>query len=189
MANDDIGTRLFIGLAFVAGGLLVVALAPHRTLDCVHPARAPADTCPAIEQAESSDGSTPDCVTPPDIQCRLQAKVLGLIQTADVRMDGIRRFDLLVEKGTGYRKPKGVKRSSNVTLHLRFVDSNGPVDLGWHARAFTTYERHDRLVAFARKPVSARIELIDSPRVPLVVGFVMVLLGALTVNSALAARR
>ena len=180
--DDSIVPRLVFGLAFAAAGLLILALAPHRTLVCAHPARASTAACPLDDPVASSD-----CPTPPDIQCRLQAKIVGLIPSEDVRWDAIQGFDLLEEAS---KLPAAAKaRRKGVERTLRFVSAQGPVDPGWHGKAFATRKRHDQLLEFARNPAAARIELVDSPKLPLVAGFVMLALGLLIVFNALAGRR
>ncbi|HET9484028.1 MAG TPA: hypothetical protein VFO79_08730 [Xanthomonadales bacterium] len=190
-------SRLVIGLAMCAGGLLLLALAPHRTLTCAHAARPPvASACMAAEAASSGDGAiaarggalvaTSDCPLPPDIQCRLEARIVGLIPSEDARFSGIRDFDLLEEWVKARASERA--RTGGMERNLQLVGAEGPVDPGWHGQSFATPAHHARLLAFARSPGAARIVLTDSPKLGIAVGFVMLALGGLVVLGVISDR-
>ena len=188
--------NLVIGLAFFAAGALLLTFSPHRSLTCEHPLRPGANTCVAVESRlgvtshpnESSDVSVDqaECPLVPDIQCRLEAKILGFIPSHDQSLAGIRDFDLLEDEVERRSTSKARSHRAVVDRTLLFVTAEAPIEMGWHAKVFAKY--HDELMAFARNPLAARIELVDNRKLPLVVGFVMMALGLMATLTAFSVR-
>ncbi len=179
-------TTMFIGLAFFVGGLITLIFAPHRSLVCQHPERPQSAACMALELSDDSERAAPDCPLAADIQCRLEARIIGLIPSHDQRLAGIRDFGLLEKK---VNSSANNKAHAGVELTLLFVTEQGSVDLGWHAKAFATRKRHASLQAFARQPSAFRTDFAEKRMLPLVIGFVMLGLGLMTILSGFAARR
>ena len=171
-----------IPLAFFAFGALILTLAPHRSLTCEHPLRPGANACAAVELSDESLDQA-ECPLVPDIQCRIEAKILGFIPSHGQSLADIREFDTRRDIVERYdRKTRSRRAAAEGTLV--FVTANGLDEMGWHAKVFAKPKYHDELMAFARHPFAARIELVDNPKFPLVVGLVMISLGLIATFSA-----
>jgi hypothetical protein len=180
---------LVVGLGFLAAGALILSLAPYRSLSCVHPERPEALACVAIE----ADGGVkpPECPLLPDIQCHLEAKVLGTVTSYDKSLVGVQDFGLLEDKVERRVTRQTRTRRGTVDRTLLFIapTMKEPIDLGWHAKTFATLKYHDKLLAFARDPHAARIELTDNRLLPPLVGIVMMVLGLLATFSGFSGQR
>ena len=179
---------LVIGLAFLAAGALLIALAPYRSLNCVHPERPVALACAS---AATSDviAEKMQCPLLPDIQCRLEANILGVIPSFEQNLTGIQDFELSIVQTERNIASKRKYNRTGAKATLLFVTTQGPIDLGWHASEFAKRKYNDQLMALARSPLAARLELIESRTPTVVIGFFMVVLGLMATSSGFSARR
>ena len=174
--------NLVIPLAFFAFGALILTLSPYRSLTCEHPLRPGANACAAVELSDVSLDQA-ECPLVPDIQCRIEAKILGFIPSHDQSLADIREFDARTDKVERYDSKTRSRRAA-VESTLVFVTADGPDGMGQHANVFAESKYHSKLMAFARHPFAARIELVDNRKFPLVVGLVMISLGLIATFSA-----
>ncbi len=179
---------LVIGLAFLAAGTLLIAFAPYRSLNCVHPERPEALAC-ASAGATDVIAEKMQCPLLPDIQCQLDANILGFIPSFAQNLTGIQDFELSIIQMERNFASKGKSKRSGAKATLLFVTAQGPIDLGWHASEFAKPKYHDQLMALARSPLVARLELFESRTLTVVIGFFMVAIGLMASGSAFSARR